>query len=446
MRLSASETWKGSVPLQHRANFFHLTLDIAWFGVLNGSAIAFAAVYAARLGASALQIGLLSAGPALITLALALPSGRWLQKRPIRQGVFRSSIFHRGFYLFWIFLPLAFTAQNQVWVLVALVALMSIPGTAMNVGFNGLFAAVVPPEWRAQVAGTRNAAFALTSIIVTLLCGWILARAPFPLGYQIVFAIGFISALMSSLHLWYIRPPQEAVAPSRFRRRVRDWAQPGLVQVWHSLRTSVGQRLLMQQTPKPRSSINVVIKDRRFRLVLLLIFLIHLTLILANPLFPIYLVTEANFSDQEIALGTSVFYLALFLGSLGLAAISKRLGHQRTLAFGMLLTCLYPAAIALTQNLPLYLLASVLGGLAWSMAGGAMGNYVLEEIPEQHQADYLAWYNISLQAGVLAGALLAPVFVDWVGIVAALFLAAGGRLLTGIAMWLLRAKSTRKIA
>ena len=44
----------------------HLYGDIAWYGLLAGSTIAFLAVYAARIGASAFQIGLLTAGPAAV--------------------------------------------------------------------------------------------------------------------------------------------------------------------------------------------------------------------------------------------------------------------------------------------------------------------------------------------------------------------------------------------
>ena len=87
-----------------------------------------------------------------------------------------------------------------MWALVALTVLMSIPGTALAIGFNGMFAAAVPPEWRGQIVGTRNAAYALTSIVVTLVCGRLLDVLPFPQGYQVVFAIGALGAAMSSLH------------------------------------------------------------------------------------------------------------------------------------------------------------------------------------------------------------------------------------------------------
>ena len=71
-----------AVPELYRANFLHLYLDIGWYGVLSGSAINFLNIYATRIGATGLQIGLLGAMPAAVNLVLAIPAGRWLQTQP----------------------------------------------------------------------------------------------------------------------------------------------------------------------------------------------------------------------------------------------------------------------------------------------------------------------------------------------------------------------------
>ena len=101
------------VPVEYRSNFVHLYLDIASFGVLSGSAMAFVAVFAARQGASAFQIGLLSAGPATINLMFALPAGRWLEKHSGGRPVFWASVLHRVFYLLWVPLPALLGTPGQ---------------------------------------------------------------------------------------------------------------------------------------------------------------------------------------------------------------------------------------------------------------------------------------------------------------------------------------------
>ena len=83
-----SRLFKTDVPEKYRANFINLYFDIGWFGVLSGSSVNFLNIYATRLGANGFQIGLLSAMAAVVSLVLAIPSGHWIQKRPIGKAVF----------------------------------------------------------------------------------------------------------------------------------------------------------------------------------------------------------------------------------------------------------------------------------------------------------------------------------------------------------------------
>lgn len=437
MERSLVSTRARPVPEEHRSNFNHLVFDIAWFGVLNGSAIAFAAVYAARLGADAAQLGLLNALPAMVVLLFALPAGRWLKSKPVGRATVLTAIGQRWFYLVWVFLPLLFVPSGQITALLVTTLLMSIPGTALAISFNALFAAAVPPEWRAQVAGVRNAAFALTSIAVTLACGFLLDALPFPLGYQVVFFIGFVGAFMSTVHLVYVRVDDRPRPPAKAMTRLRDWAQPGIGLLWSSVRTMVGLRFLSrrQEPGQPPSLSLMAIRDPAYRRVLIEVLALHLTLYLAVPLFPLMLVTEIGLSDTEIGWGNSLFYVAIFAGSLRLHAISERLGHRRAIGFGLMIIALYPFLLSQATDVRLFLLASICGGLGWSLVGGALGNYVLEETPEDKRPAYLAWYNMALQAGILAGSLLAPGLADLWSLSVALLIAAAARFLTGIIIW-----------
>lgn len=436
MQFSLVSTRKRPVPAEHRANFNHLVFDIAWFGVLNGSAIAFIAVYATRIGASAFQLSLLAALPAVVNLVMALPAGRWLQDKPVDRATVITAILNRWFYILWVFLPIWLVPTRQVWALVIITLLMSVPGTALAISFNSLFAAAVPPEWRAQVAGVRNAAYALASILTTLLCGWLLNTMPFPTGYQVVFMIGVIGAVMSTVHLLFVHPAADAER-SNGRMRLRDWAEPGILHTWNSVRTTVGLRFLMRSqtvASQPNRWLAPLSHDR-YKSVLWLVFGMHLTLYLAVPLFPLALVRELDLPDNIIALGNSIFYIALFVGSLQHDAVFRRLGNRRTLALGMMVISGYPLLVSQANGATLYLVASVMGGLGWSLAGAAVGNYVLQEAPEDQRPAYLAWYNISLQAGILLGSLIAPTLAAWWGVSAALLFAAICRFVTGLLAW-----------
>ena len=208
------------VPVEYRNTFLHLAFDIGWYGVLAGSAINFLNVYAARLGATAFQIGLLGAMAALINLLVAIPAAQWIEKRAVGRAVFWSSVFYRVGFLLWVPLPWLFNAQGQIWALIVLALAMGVPLTALGVGFNAFFATIVPPEWRGYVAGIRNVTQAITFMLTSLVCGYLLDHVAFPLNYQIVFLIGAFGAGMSSLHLYFInrgleKKPLETSHPRR---------------------------------------------------------------------------------------------------------------------------------------------------------------------------------------------------------------------------------------
>ncbi|MBN1658990.1 MAG: MFS transporter [Anaerolineae bacterium] len=422
------------VPPEMRKNFVHLYLDIAWFGVLSASAMSFLSVYAARLGATGFQIGLLSAAPAAVNLLLALPSGRWLEHQRMDGAVFWSALLHRAFYLLWIPLPMLLAPQEQIWTLVAATLAMSIPGTVLSVGFNALFADVVPPEWRGHVVGVRNAVMAVVYVTVSLLAGYVLDVLPFPKGYQVVFAIGFVGAVMSTFHLRFVVLRPGASPHPRVGRALRDPATPGRLRgVADALRPGVALRFLTRRRGAPLSLPEIIAGP--FGRVLLVLFAFHLAVNLAIPLFPIHWVSELHLSDRYIGLGTALFYVSVFLGSTQLNSLVQRIGNRRVTAVGAMIMSLYPALMALASGATLFLIASAVGGFGWSLAGGALANYLLEEIPADRRPAHLAWYNLAMNAALLLGSMAGPILGRIVTIPVALGIFAVARLVAAIGIW-----------
>lgn len=398
------------VPEAYQKIFNHLYWDIAWFGVLSGSSIAFLAVYAARLGASTLQVGLLGAMPAVVNLALAIPAGRWLERRSVHQGVFWTAVLYRIGYLLWIPLPWILNPSGEVWALIVLSLLMGIPGTALAVGFNALFAEAVPPEWRAHVAGIRNVMLSVVYVITSLVSGFILEHVPFPTGYQIVFTLGFIGAAMSTYHLYFVRPVEPATPPSHPAKPATPPA-PGLRR---ALRTDIWRG--------------------PFGRTLLVLLGFHLAQYAAVPIFPIYFVRQLHLSDDAIGIGTALFYLTVLLGSTQLTRISHRWGHKKVTGVGAALMAVYPILLTFARDASLYWVTSFIGGFIWAMVGGALANYLLEKVPSDDRPAHLAWYNIVLNAAILAGSLGGPAIAEQIGLVNMLLLAGMLRLLAGLAI------------
>jgi MFS family permease len=402
------------VPREYRANFIHLYFDMAWFGLLSGTALNFLSVYAARLGGSGVQIGLLAATPAFVTLFLAIPASQVFQTRPVGRTVFWSSFISRIGYLLWIPLPWLFANQGQVWALIVITLLMGIPMTVLAIGFNALFAAAVPLEWRAAVAGTRNLVYSITYMLSALGAGWLLVHLPFPLGYQVVFGIGSLAALMSSAHLFFVRiPPVVPGAPEPQPAPLQAAPEkPATLSPWRS-----SLRLDIWRTP--------------FAGVLLAMLGLHLTQYLAIPLFPLFSVNALHLTDQSIGIGTALYYLTSVIGSTQLSRVARRLGHRKVTGLGFMIMSLYPGLMAFAHSADWYYFVSILGGFSWALIGSDYMNYVLENIPENDRPSHLAWYNIVLSVSILIGSLVGPLIAGFTGLAAALVIAAILRMAAG---------------
>jgi MFS family permease len=406
---------QSDIPREYRANFLHLYLDIGWFGILSGSAINFLAVYAARLGASALQIGLIGAASAVVNLMIAIPAGRWVAKRNTGQAVFWSSVFYRLGYALWIPLPWLFNGQGQIWALIVLTFLMAVPLTPLGVGFNALFAEAVPSQYRAHVAGVRNVVLSVAFMVSSLVSGYILKSVAFPTGYQIIFGIGFFGAAMSSLHLYFVRPLKA------------DRASP----------PTPPEPAPDKQAESPSglaSTMRLDILHGPFRKVLVVLLFFHLSHYIISPIYPLYNVNVLQLNDNNIGIGTALFYLSVLIGSTRLNRAVNRIGHKRVTGWGMVGMALYPFLLALTQNVWQFYLVSLIGGFTWGMAGGAYANYLLERIPDHDRPSHLAWYNIALNAAVLISSFLGPLVANQVGLGAALMSFAVLRVLAGYAI------------
>ena len=424
------------VPPELRSRFHHLYGDIAWYGLLSGTTIAFLGVYAARLGATAFQIGLLTAGPALVNLVFTLPIGRWLQSRPIGRSVFGGAVAFRLLFLVYALLPLTLPPAMQLQAMIWATFLFTIPGVALAIGFNALFATAVPPEWRGTVAGRRNALLSVFYIIASLLSGYILNNNSVEIGYTLIFSLGFVGAVMSTYHLSRLRdirdrPDEE---PERIRQILGDAASPGDMRGGQGVGSRVG--VALRSFTRGKNLLRLEVLRGAYGGLILALFVFHTAQFMPAPLFPLRWVDVLHFTDGQIAIGTAFFHGITLLGSLQFARLSGRFGNHKLTVAGTAGLSLYPLLTAFMPNFFFYVVTSIIGGLAWAMVGGALSNYLLEKVPANDRPAYLAWYNLALNAAILLGVLLGPLLATWFNLTVALVLSFVFRLLGALLIWL----------
>ena len=413
-------------------NFFHLYWDIAWFGIAFGSTLSFLPVFATRLGAAGWQLGLLTAGPALIGILFTLPAGHWLESRPLGRAVTQTAFWHRvGFFLL-IPLPLIMPMSFQVWAVLALMLLMAIPGTALMVGFNALLATAVPPEARGKVVGRRNALLAATVMITFLLSGWILDQLPFAWGYATVFIMGAAGSALSTFHLARIRLPE---TPQFQGRPLKDMAQPGRGVGFvggMSFRQGIGLRLWLNRQFNPAKILEPI--SAPYGWVMVAFFLFHFSQWLPSAVFSMFWVREAHLTDGQISWVNAAFYLTILVVSPLLEPLTKRLGNYRLTIGGTMLMAFYPLLVAISYHLIWYILGSVYIGVVWAILSGSLVNRLLELIPEEHRPAHLAVYNLALNIAILLSTMLGPYLADIVGLREALVITCILRLVSGLAL------------
>lgn len=422
------------VPNELRPSFFHIYGDIAWFGMLSGSTMAFLAVFATRQGASPTQVGMINGVQALVILMFSLPAGTFLSKRHIARTVFWSSVAARIFYALLIPLPLMFTPEAQVWLIIGILFMMTIPNTVVNVGFNALFAETVPIEWRGHVVGIRTGLLAITTTIFSLLSGQILEWTAYPLGYQIVFTLGFIGAAMSSVHLYFLIKHQKhepQVIQKSPAAPVKTYTTNG--SRWRAVNERF-QAELASFYRRGLENLRLDVLNGHFATVMALMFFWYFVLNLTVPTVTPFVVNELHIADQYIGLANGLFNLATFLGSFRLSQATSKWGNKKVTGYGFIAVATFPILLSFAREPTLYIGAHVISGFGWSMAGGALYNYVLENVPSIDRPTHLAWYSLFQNGAVLCGSLLGPALAGEIGFATALFIYGILRLVAGLAL------------
>lgn len=427
-----------------RANFRHLYADIFWWGILSGSTAAFLAVFATRLGAQPFQISLLTAGPAGVNLLFSLHAGRWLEGKPLIPTTFWSALITRLGYLGFFILPWLVPVEGQVWGVVLITLLMSVPGTLVAISFNAMFADVVPAEWRADLVGKRNALMAISMTVTTLLCGQLLDRIAPPYNYPVVFALGALGAFMSAYHLSRLRgaaaPGEPAgnpgIHPATMVAHLRRLHFANLLRL-PALRLPALRRPANGSPPitspgNRKGLLRLDLLRGSFGSFLAALLVFYTCQYLPLPVFPLVFVRELHLSDSAISLGTSMFNATMFLGSLWLSRFGARYGHRRLMLAGTLGYSLYPLLLGLAGNATPYWIASLTGGGIWAIAGASLTNRLMERVPVEDRAAYMAQHNLVLNLGILAGSFAGPALGSQIGLQQALIVAAGLRMFAGL--------------
>jgi hypothetical protein len=330
--------------------------DSIFIGIVNASST-FLPVFLLRLGASANDVGLLTALPALTAFLLAIPLGRMLQARGrIVAWYSRLRMVAWASYAVIAAAVALLPREQSVGIALAIWALASLPSTAALVAFPMVMDGAAGPGGRFDLLGRRWAIAGVSSIVAVALGGQFLAAVPFPLNYEVLLVIitlgGFGSFLQSSrLQVAdHIARPRAALPPRRERLR----------ELW---------RLVVSNRPFVGYELRT---------------LAYITSLgLALPVLPLFYVQDLAASDAWIGIIGAAGSAGSVLGYVGLRQVGRRRGGSSILLPALVAAASTTLVLSFVGWLPAVAAIAFVAGLAGAGAQLALFDAMMRTFPRE---------------------------------------------------------------
>ena len=403
----ARQMFGGSATQEDR-NVRLVFLDALWVAVMGAGAGTFIGVFMARLGASNLELSLLTSIPAAMSLLTTLPASAVVERQ---QNQVRTVTLFRALYrTVYVFLAVApfFVARELIVAILVLAGVQAALKEVQGLAYFSVVTAVTPRGRRPAVNGMRWATVSVVSASAVALFGRLLdvPLFTFPRNYQILFGLTAVIGFLALISFSRIRAPADAAPP-----RTLSGTQHFLA-VW---RPAV-------QSPE---FVRYLISTAALRL----------GMALPAGLFSVFWIRHLQASNSVIGLREMAAQAALVVGYLVFGRLAVRRGNRAVLLMSAMGLALYPAATALCPNQYWLLPVAALNGF---FSGGISISFfegVAEAAPPGKRPSFSAFNNVVSGAAGFSGPLLGAGIADWLGIPAAFFLAGALQVIGALLCW-----------
>ncbi len=386
-----------------RKNFLNVQIDAIGIGLASAAA-PFLPVFLTRLGASNLQVGLLTSMPAFTGLFLALLVGRFLQTR--RQIVPWFSIARFlvvSSYALTGLVPLIVPSDYAVLAVLAIWAVATLPQIVVSVGFTVVMSAVAGPQRRYDLMSRRWSLLGLTTAIAVALVGQGLDAIDFPLNYQVVFmalSLGGLISLYYSSHITL--PDADPPAPTLSQSKVaRIKGYVDLIRGEHDFVNFIAKR-----------------------------FVYFCGQTLAVPLFPLYYVREVQANDAWIGIINTAQTAILLVGYTLWARQSRSRGSRFVLLATTAGMSFYPILTAFTEQVEWVALYAGLSGIFQAGIDLVFFDELMKTVPPKYSATFVSLAQSTQYIATVAAPIVGTTLADSIGLSGALVVSGLIRLLS----------------
>lgn len=380
----------------YERNARNVMVDGMGVGLVTGVAT-FLSVFLIRLGASNLQVGLLTAMPAVTGALLSMSIGDFIQRRSnIILWYARSRLWVLSSYALTGLVPFFAGAQTTN-AIIAIWALATLPQTMVNITFTLVMGAVAGPDNRLGLMSRRWTTLGITNALSVAVVGWALDQMAFPINYQVVFIGSFIGGLISYYFSTSIVLPEGSHVPSQ---------DP---YPWHAV---------FAQMPK-------LLGDQPgFARFVAAQFVYRCGIAMAIPLFPLYWVKVVNAPDSAIGLISTVGSGVLLIAYSLWIAVTHRRGQRFVLLLCGTGLAIYPLLVALSGQIWQLILLSGMAGIFVAGADLVLFDLLVATVAPDKRGPSVGLYHTTTYLATFLGPVVATAAADWIGIVPMLFAAA----------------------
>lgn len=381
---------KQAVEHTEKTNFRHLVMDIAWFGLALAATSRFLSIFAIRLGASATDLGIISALPSLV-LIVSSGLALWWRKRfnTSLTALQAPAFFFRTVFILPALTPFMPPEWQIPWLILS-VTLPAIPQGIAGSVFLVLMRESISEKQITALTSRRQVSLNAGVAAGALGFGLLLESVPFPHNYQLMFVVAFLFALMSQWHVWRLHilypnntHPNPTTVPESEEKPViearpagRIWTHPG------------------------------------FRFVIFAVLIMHLTFFSTIAIVPLHLVDNLNASESFVALFGMVELLAGMLIATQTDRIARYIGQRGLMGMGMIGAGLAAITIALAPNTSFTLISAALSGASWTAAVVGLFSYFYTRTPKEYMAQGSIAYQQLAGLGMFIGPLIGSTLAD----------------------------------
>jgi MFS family permease len=388
-----------SVPAVVRRNLLLDFISAIFYGIFLAGIITFAPVMARRLGATPVQLSLITAMPAIGNL-IALVASHYLQQRRKLPFMMTAWGIGRGLFVLMLFIT---TPEPFVLIVVLHWLIVSLCVT----GYVEVIRGIYPDAIRGRAMAYVRVGFTACATLMTPLFGQWLDLW----GYQVLFPLAALFGVLSGLTFGQVKY-EETLATTR-----QDWFTP----------------------------LRIFVRDRHYRTYSIAFSLYGAGMLMISPLIPLLLVDELNLNNAQVGWLGMINTIAWMLFYIVWGRTVDRRGGLWTVKVNFLLTLVVPLAFFFAQSLELLALAQIFLGI--TVAGTDLGwmNAIMQFAHKDQVGHYTALHAFLIGVRGIVAPFVGTALIEVPGIgLRGVFLFSA--LLIALSWWLVRGVTVEETA